>query len=107
MALACFSTAPGGAAVDVPILVTVFIDGDSEFETYDGLHGSDDWSHVIGADILPTSTVRMEETTWTMEAFFSCCVVFCLAILLCIRFVGSSLCARAGQVAYIVYLTYP
>ena len=107
MAPACFSTAPWGAAVDFPILVMVFIDGGFGFVTYDGLHGPDGWSYIIVADILPTSTVRMEETTWTMEVLCCFCVLFCLAILLCIRFVGSLLSARAGNVAYILYLTYP
>ena len=63
MALACFSTAPGEAAVDVSILVTVLVDGGFEFEMYDGLHDPDNRSYIIGANILPTGTVRMGETT--------------------------------------------
>ena len=100
MALACFSTAPWGAAVDVPILDMVFIDSDSGFVTYDGLHDPDDCSYIIGADILPTSTMRMEETTWTMELLFRVCGVFRLAILRCLGFVGYIVSARARQVAH-------
>ena len=41
-----------------------------------------------------------------MEVLFRFCVVFCLASLLAIRFVGSIVSARAEQVAYNLYLTY-
>ena len=58
-ALACFSTAPEEAAVDYSILVTVLVDGDLEFVTYDGLRDPDNWSYIIGADILQTGTVMM------------------------------------------------
>ena len=67
MARACFSLAPGEAAVDVSFLVTVLVDGDLVSEMFDGLHVPDNCSYIIGADIRPTGAVRMGETTGTME----------------------------------------
>ena len=46
-ALACSSTAPWKAAVDVSFLVTVLFDGDLESETFDGLHVPDNWNYII------------------------------------------------------------
>ena len=96
LALACFSTAPWEAAVDISIPVTVFVDGDFEFETYDGLHDPDDWSYIFGADILPTGTVRMGETTWTIEVLFRF-VVFLLGRVIFVFVSLARICLRARE----------
>ena len=56
----------------------------------------------MGADIRPTSTVRMGETTWTLEVFFSVVLflfLFCRPLLFSVRWL-KCVCAR-GEVVYI------
>ena len=59
----------------------------------------------MGADIRPTSTVRMGETTWTLEVFFRF-VLFFIFVLPSSFVFGSlaQMCLRArNKVAYIFY----